>query len=75
MKERLKQAYIQNYRAQIDEKSQKFLKKLEPLEVYTKKCISDFERWHMKGKYYKVALKRQDIDELEGNLGRFDTAF
>ena len=37
--------------------------------------MNDFQRWHSKGKYLKVALRRNEIDTLDSNILNFDQAF
>jgi hypothetical protein len=75
MKERLKEAYIANYKARIDEKAQTYLEKAEKLENYAKSCIEDFRAKCEKGKHIVVCAQRPKVDELYKNLEKFDTAF
>jgi iron uptake system EfeUOB component EfeO/EfeM len=75
MKERLKEAYIANYKARIDEKAQTYLEKVEKLENYAKSCIEDFMAKCEKGKHIVVCAQRPKVDELNKNLEKFDTAF
>lgn len=75
MKQRLKEAYIANYKAKIDEKAQTFIEKAEKLEAYAKSCIEDFQAKCEKGKHIVVCAQRPKVDDLNTNLSKFDAAF
>ena len=75
MKDRLKEAYIANYKAKIDEKAQAYLEKAEKLETYVQSCIDDFRAKCEKGKHIVVCAQRPKVDDLYANLVKFDTAF
>lgn len=38
-------------------------------------CREDFEKKHSKGKYVVVCAQRPKVDDLYGNMTKFDTAF
>ncbi len=64
MKARLKEAYIANYKTNLDLKAQSFLNNIDKLEKYVNTCIQDFERRQTKGKFLVVAYQRPKVDEL-----------
>lgn len=70
MKERLKEAYIANYKTTLDKKSQTFLHNIDKLETYVNSCLHDFERRQNKGKYLVVCTQRPKVDELYKNLDK-----
>lgn len=74
MKQRLKEAYVANYKATLDKKSQTFLHNLDKLEKYVVGCVEDFERRQTKGKYVVVCSQRPKVDELHKNLQKLQTA-
>jgi hypothetical protein len=75
MKERLKEAYKSNYRATIDKKSQNYFIQLDKLESYVNACLTDFDKKYKKGKLVVVCAQRPKVDELYGNLNKFERAF
>lgn len=75
MKERLKEAYIANYKQTLDKKSQSFLNNLDKLENYVNECLRDFERRFNKGKYPLICVQRPKVDELNQRMERFKQVF
>jgi hypothetical protein len=71
MKERLKEAYIANYRSTVDKRSQQFLNNLEKLEKYVTACLQDWEKRLEKGKYVVVCSQRPKVEELYKNIDKF----
>lgn len=64
MKTRLKEAYIANYKANLDQRAQSFLNNIDKLEKYVNTCLQDFDRRQAKGKFLVVAYQRPKVDEL-----------
>lgn len=75
MKERLKEAFIQNYKHTLDKKSQSFLNNLDKLENYVNECLRDWERRFGKGKYPLICVQRPKVEELNTRLERFNKVF
>lgn len=75
MKQRLKEAYIANYKSTLDKKSQSFLNNLDKLENYVNECLRDFERRFSKGKFPLICVQRPKVDELNTRMDRFKQVF
>ena len=74
MKARLREAFVANYRASLDRKSQTFLHNLDKLEKYVVGCVEDFERRLAKGKFVVVCAQRPKVDELYRNAQKLQAS-
>eukprot|EP00347_Sterkiella_histriomuscorum_P023731 403333576 len=75
MKDRLKEAYIANYKHSLDQKSETFLKNLDKLEKHLSECVPDFEKRFGKGKTTLICQQRPKVDQLKEKLEQLNLAF
>ncbi|CDW79004.1 kelch motif family protein [Stylonychia lemnae] len=73
MKSRLKEAYIANYKTQLDQNSQSLLNNLIKLENFVNACLQDFERRQNKGKYVVICAQIPKVAELNQKCDKLKT--
>lgn len=75
MKQKLKEAYILQYKSTFEQKSLAFVNNIEKMEKYVNDCLQDFDKRIKKGKFVVVCAQRPKVDELHVKLDKFQKAF